>query len=227
MKPRKTLPKDTKKDLTPLPPPASLPTTNKWYYLWFALALALFGGAVLLAWGHQVPGWEKQVFDKINHMQLPHWVASQVAKPLSNAVWGMAGLTAIGLLIPQCTARAWRYAAAAGGAYMAVFITEHVVDRARPAGLFHDAVIRAHQDGPGFPSGHVAVLTALLLTLWPFVGWLWRGVIMLLIAAEAWSRIFLGMHVPLDVVGGFAIGLGTVAFIRILPGRLRRLLRLV
>jgi len=36
------------------------------------------------------------------------------------------------------------------------FLIEHVIDRARPVGLVHDAVVRASQGGPGslWPRGY-------------------------------------------------------------------------
>ena len=99
-----------------------------------------------------------------------------------------------------------------------MYILEHLVDRARPLGLAsYEVIVRAVQGGPGFPSGHVAVLTALGLTLWPMVAWPWRIFIVALITTEAWARIFLGVHAPLDVLGGLAIGMGVVATIHLLP----------
>jgi membrane-associated phospholipid phosphatase len=40
------------------------------------------------------------------------------------------------------------------------------------------------------------------------------------------SRVYLGVHTPLDVAAGFAVGVGVVCFWRILPTSLKKLLHL-
>jgi membrane-associated phospholipid phosphatase len=204
----------------------ALKSKEPWYIALLAAGLVLLAGCAVLALPGDMSGLEQRIFAAVNSVDLPDWVASQVAKPLSNAVWGMGGLVIVLLLVPKFRWRAWQYAVAAGSAYTFAFIIEHLVDRGRPAGLPYDVVLRASQDGPGFPSGHVAVLTALGLTLWPFVAWPWRILIVLLIGAEAWSRVFLGVHAPLDVVGGVAAGAVVVGVIHSLPRKLRSFFRL-
>jgi hypothetical protein len=67
---------------------------------------------------------------------------------------------------------------------------------------------RATAYGPGFPSGH-AQATA---TFWFFLAfhhqrrWLF-GVAVAAVALVGWSRVWLGVHFPLDVLGGVVVGL--------------------
>jgi membrane-associated phospholipid phosphatase len=194
-----------------------------WYIALLSTGVVLLAASVVLALLGTVDVWEQRAFAVINHVDLPAWAAAQVAKPLSNAVWGMVILVVVLLVVPKYRLLAWQYAVAAGSSYAVVFILEHIVDRARPVGLAgYDAVLRAAQGGPGFPSGHVAVLTALGLTIWPFVSWPWRVLIVVLIVSEAWARIFLGLHAPLDIVGGIAVAMTVVGIIHLTPAKIRK-----
>ena len=196
------------------------------YLVLLAVGVWLLGVATIPAVTGTFVGLEQHVFSLINHVSAPDWVAAQVAKPLSNAVWGIGLLVVVLLAMSKFRMRAWQYAVAAGSAYTLTFVIEHVVSRARPAGLegYH-AVLRAMQGGPGFPSGHVAVITAIGLTIWPYVSWPWRALVVAFIVAEAWARVFLGVHAPLDVLGGFAVGVTVVALIHLTPGKIRGFFR--
>jgi len=67
---------------------------------------------------------------------------------------------------------------------------------------------RATGRGPGFPSGH----TQATATFWGFLAWhhgkrwLW-AVGAGMVAAVGVSRVWLGVHYPMDIVGGLAVGL--------------------
>lgn len=61
--------------------------------------------------------------------------------------------------------------------------------------------------GYGFPSGHTAVATTLSLLFLRFVPQKYHLILVVWVAGVALSRIYLGVHSVLDVLGGFAIGL--------------------
>lgn len=200
---------------------------GRWaYWTLLALGVLLLGVASTFAVSKKMPAWEHSLFTHINGVHAPHWLSAQVAKPISNAVWGIVALVVVFLFIPKFRLRAWQYAAAAGSAFVFASIIERLVQRERPVHLVHDTVLRASQDGYGFPSGHVSTLAALCLTLWLFVGWPWRILLALFVLAEAWSRVFLGVHAPLDVIGGMGVGCIVVAVLHLLPQRLLKLVRL-
>lgn len=68
------------------------------------------------------------------------------------------------------------------------------------------------EDSYGFPSGHVAAATAFTLGLWLFTGWGGAGPLLLIwVPLMAVSRIYLGRHFALDVVGGVAVGVVAAA----------------
>lgn len=189
------------------------------YIVLLIVGLVLLTAGTVIALSGTMPGWEQKVFAIINSVSAPSWITEQLAKPISNAVWGMAILVVILLAVPRFRMRAWQYAVAGGSAYVLAYIVERLVSRGRPADMPYDLVLRAVQDGPGFPSTHVAVLSALGLTIWPYVAWPWRVCIVLFILVEMWARVFLGVHAPLDVLGGLAIGMTVVGLIHLMPAK--------
>lgn len=80
-----------------------------------------------------------------------------------------------------------------------------LVRRGRPEHHLEAVRIRgAVQSGLGFPSGHAAVATTLaVLTTSAGVG---RVGALAVAAITGGARVYVGAHLPLDIVGGFAIG---------------------
>ena len=111
---------------------------------------------------------------------------------------------------------------AGSAAYLISKVVKELVDRGRPADLLDDVEQRgAHASGLGYVSGHSAVAFAVVTVaaLWlartgrPCCGCSppqWRS-----------PRYYVGAHLPMDVVGGAALGAACGAVGRLLVGARR------
>jgi undecaprenyl-diphosphatase len=92
------------------------------------------------------------------------------------------------------------------------------IDRQRPI----DHPLVALPASHSFPSGHAATSFACAGTLAPFVSRRGQIVLYVLAAGIAYSRVYVGVHYPLDIIAGAAIGYGVARALRRLPAALRR-----
>lgn len=100
-------------------------------------------------------------------------------------------------------------------AYISASVLKLIVHRPRPADQITDIISREGLTfGFGFPSGHTALAVALGLTLLSHIPSKYRWLVFALMAAVAISRLYLGVHAPLDIIGGAAIGVLAALSIR-------------
>lgn len=93
-------------------------------------------------------------------------------------------------------------------AYIAALVIKGMSIRARPYELLSNVHVRETAvSANGFPSGHVAVATALALVVYRYLPKRFHKFISWAVVLVAVSRMYLGMHLPMDLVGGFALGL--------------------
>lgn len=98
----------------------------------------------------------------------------------------------------------------------------HFFYRDRPFVSHHVNWLIPHAKNASFPSDHATAAFVIAAAIWNWRkrdGWLW----LILAAGIALSRVWTGVHYPLDVVGGMVIGAGTAFFIHSLLIRSEKL----
>ncbi len=166
-------------------------------------------GVAVVAWSacrarsRDVSPAEARVFRAFND-------ASDLVLP---AAWSVMQLGSLGSVFARSVAigqrgdrgEAVRVAVIGTALWGGVKLVKPLVGRGRPAAHLPDVHVRgAPQSGLGYPSGHAAVSLALALlgTTKP----VWRPVDLTGAAATAAARMYVGAHLPLDIVGGASLG---------------------
>jgi glycosyltransferase 2 family protein len=105
------------------------------------------------------------------------------------------------------------------GVWLAARWIKDRVGRGRPADLLPGVDLRGHHDsGLGFVSGHAAVAVAIATMIAPYLGRRARWVAVVLAFLVCVSRMYVGAHLPLDVVGGAALGWAAGSLVHLLLG---------
>lgn len=149
-------------------------------------------------------GWERSVM---------RWVAGwpdAVAPPLWLVMQaGSRGAIVVAALFVVRRLRVAAVVAAAGVlAWVLAMILKQVAERPRPTASAVGASLRDNVEGYGFPSSHTAIAlalaTAVILSTRP-PPWLSVATFGIAVLAGC-ARLYFGVHWPLDVVGGAAVG---------------------
>jgi len=140
--------------------------------------------------------------------------------------WAGSGFVLVPLAVVYCLvlgrAGLWREAAAValslGGAMLIYELTKALTARPRPSVEHLQAVT-----GSSFPSGHATQASAFWLSLvlalratsvTPFALRMAGIAATALVLGVAWSRVYLGVHYPSDVLAGLILGSGWALWVR-------------
>lgn len=192
----------------------------------FAVSLTVLVVTIWAAVSRRAFGWEASSFSFVNN-----W--SNNLRPFFLTVTQLGNYWALFMVTLGALAfKKYRLALRVfGNGTLAFLVTElylkHVVQRLRPEFLLPNVQVREYQPSHyGFPSAHVAVATAIAVTLWLILPKNWRWICVLWIVFVGLSRMYLGMHLPLDVLGGAAVGLAVVSGTKLVHGKLRTVMKI-
>lgn len=170
-----------------------------------ALAVVLFIVSVLASRGADMAAWEIDVFTFIYNW--PTWL-----RPFFFVItqFGSVAMLVI-LLLAYVLRRRFRVVLrlllTGTLSYLLAGVAKDLWGRIRPHEFLEGiAVLDYVVRGPGFPSGHTALATALGLTVAYHMPKKHRPYVYALIILVGLSRVYLGVHAPLDIVGGYAVG---------------------
>jgi undecaprenyl-diphosphatase len=151
---------------------------------------------------------ERSVFRAIN--DLPGWLYPLLwpFQQFGNLLVALV----IGIVVALAL-RQWWVAVAVGAAVALKLLGEQavkeVVQRSRPGTTIGDVTMRGDVSAHGlsFVSGHAVIVTAVAGLLTPILPKAWRWVPWAIVVLNGVTRIYVGAHSPLDIVGGIGLGL--------------------
>jgi membrane-associated phospholipid phosphatase len=186
------------------------------------VVLMVTGAAVLvtstLLAKRGVYGWEVAAFQAINGLPesiRPYlWVLNQYGTVVTVPV-----ATAVALVF-----RKWLLAVSLAisgvGVYVLAILIKGYVDRGRPSALVEGVVEREtfSPDSLGYPSGHAAVAWAITIIVLAYLVRPWQIAAIVLAIVVPISRMYVGAHLPLDLIGGAALGVTVASAVNLLIG---------
>lgn len=222
--PKRTKAQPKRPVAVPVGSPPKEPRPVKWYVV-FAAALLVLGTGAFLARSGQPTGWEYSLFMAINGWPEYLYRVFSVITFFGGTIMAMLSVAAAYVL--RMYRFALRLAIAVVMGFGGMVLAKHLVGRERPFELLAGVHARAFEPDLGYPSGHATFITILTLMLFPYLPKIVRWLVVVgAILLVGLSRLYLGVHLPLDIVGGVALGACVVAFIHILPKKIQRFLRI-
>ncbi|MEE9183993.1 MAG: phosphatase PAP2 family protein [Acidimicrobiia bacterium] len=190
------------------------------WLMWGALGLVLFLVSTGLVWDDAVPAVELDLFEWINGwpdaLAVPLW-------PFMQFGMVVAPFIAAGFAFYRRRKRDPALGLALGGFTMWLLakVVKEVVGRPRPGGLLEEVNYRVDggPDGLGFVSGHAVVGFLIVVVAAPYLSRKWTIVLLFLALLAGTLRVYVGAHLPLDIVGGAGLGIAAGALINLVTVR--------
>jgi glycosyltransferase 2 family protein len=150
---------------------------------------------------------EAALFRVVNELALPGWTWPGVWLVMQLGVIGAVPLVAVLALATRRLRLALDAVLAAGSIYLIAKLVKEFVQRGRPQTLLDDVhILGEPARGLGYVSGHSAVAVALATVASPYLGRRARRVAWVLAGCVCLARMYVGSHLPYDIIGGAALG---------------------
>jgi undecaprenyl-diphosphatase len=106
------------------------------------------------------------------------------------------------------------------GVYVLAIVIKGYVERGRPSAIVEGVVEREtfSPDSLGYPSGHAAVAWAITIIVLAYLGRPWQIAAIVLAIVVPIVRMYVGAHLPLDLIGGAALGVTVASAVNLLVG---------
>lgn len=182
-----------------------------------ALGIAGLAGTAVVVRRDRVGRRETGVFRAVNGLPdslfPPAWAVMQLG-----ALAAAPAAAAVALAVHE-RALARRLLLGGTASWALSKVVKQGIRRPRPAALLPDARGRGQEAaGLGYLSGHAAVAVTLGTTVLPRVAGISRIPLLAAVPLVGLCRIYVGAHLPLDVVGGAALGLVVEAAVGLWTG---------
>lgn len=175
--------------------------------------LALFEGSRVLAARGHVTATEKRIFHWAN--DAPEEVRTPVRAIMQAGTFGTVPAVAALALLSGRRRLAAEVAIGGTAAWLLAKAAKPLGGRPRPSGVLRRVRIRETIAGDlGWVSGHTAVSTTLAFTLSRTSPAWARPALGGVVAATGFGRMYVGAHLPLDLVGGAGLGMMIAAAVR-------------
>jgi undecaprenyl-diphosphatase len=148
---------------------------------------------------------EHELFRAAN--TLPHAAYEAIWVPMQYGTFGTVPAVAGLALLRRRPRLAAALAAGGASAWVLAKVVKRVVERERPHRILERVQVRGKEEGDlGYPSGHAAVSAALSTAALPYLPAPAKLAAAGLAGFVSFARIYVGAHLPLDVVGGASLG---------------------
>jgi membrane-associated phospholipid phosphatase len=148
---------------------------------------------------------EEDLFRSVNELTGalygPIWVVMQMGTMIA-----VAAVAAVAAVLRRVRLALDVFVAGTAAWFLARLLKDYF-NRGRPGTLLEEVIIRGDPaDGLGYVSGHTGVAFALATVASHYFGARARAVMWTAAVVVGLARIYVGVHLPLDVVGGAAMG---------------------
>jgi glycosyltransferase 2 family protein len=162
---------------------------------------------------------EREVFRVVNDLPLPGWLYPPIWLLMQFGNIGAVPAVALLALATRRLRMALDMALAGGAIYLVAKLVKEFIERGRPQTLLDDVhILGEAARGLGYVSGHSAVAVALAAVAAPYLPRWGRWIAWSLAVAVLLARMYVGAHLPLDVLGGGALGYAAAALVHLALG---------